>query len=463
MTAPPTRPAAVSHGGRSHDDGSTAPGSPPPTPRYRMPRRGLAAVLGLLVAAACPPASAAGAPLPGASTTGISTAGGTASDASAAGGFVSAGSAARLSTDASAGQSDTPYLPRPTGRHPVGRTFLHLTDTSRPDPWVPDRNARELMVSLWYPAEPSDGGRAPYMTPTESELLLRDGGITGVPLDALSTTRTNAVSEARPAGRRHSLPLVVLSPGFTKPRATLTTLAEELASRGYVVAGVDHTYENVATTFPDGRVTTCAACEVDHDKAFWQKLVAGRAADVSFVLDELTGPRPQWTGTRLIDPRRIAMVGHSVGGASAGAAMVADSRIRAGIDIDGTTELPLPDSGLSRPFLFLGRQSVYTPGAGGPAAAWERDWEHLTGWKRWLVVAGAEHASFTDVGLLAEQLGLDIGATLPASRAARITRRYAGAFLDLHLRNRPQPLLDQPSPRYPEVGFCSVATLTCGH
>ncbi|WP_246113387.1 alpha/beta hydrolase family protein [Streptomyces montanus] len=187
------------------------------------------------------------------------------------------------------------------------------------------------------------------MTPTESELLLEDGGITGVPLDVLSTTRTNAVGDAEPVGRRHGLPLVVLSPGFTKPRATLSALAEDLASRGYVVAGIDHTYENVATTFPDGRVATCAACEVDHDQAFWTELVTGRAADVSFVLNELTERHPKWKGARLIDPHRIAMAGHSVGGASTITAMLADSRIRAGIDIDGTTQVPIPDSGLSRP------------------------------------------------------------------------------------------------------------------
>ena len=78
------------------------------------------------------------------------------------------------------------------------------------------------MVSLWYPAAPSDGRRAPYMTPAESELQLTGRGITGVPPDALSTVRTNAVSDAAPAGRQGSLPLVVLSPGFTNPRSTLT-------------------------------------------------------------------------------------------------------------------------------------------------------------------------------------------------------------------------------------------------
>ncbi|HEX6340994.1 alpha/beta hydrolase [Umezawaea sp.] len=366
-----------------------------------------------------------------------------------------------VTTSAAATPATAPHLPEPTGRHPVGTTSLHLTDTSRPDPWVPEAGARELMVSLWYPASSSAGPRARYMTPEESELLLADGGITGVPLDVLSTTRTNAVADAPPAGRWHGLPLVVLSPGYTKSRATLTSLAEDLASHGYVVAAVDHTYESVGTSFPDGRVTTCASCEVPHDPAFWDALGAGRAADVSFVLDELTGPDPAWRGARLIDPSRIAMAGHSAGGASTITALLADPRLRAGIDVDGTTQTAIPDSGLPRPFLFLGREAQYTPGTGGAAASWERDWQHLTGWKRWLVVTGAVHASFTDVGLLAEQLGLDTGAALPATRVSAITRAYTGAFFDEHLRGEPRRLLNGPSSRYPELKFCSVAPATC--
>jgi hypothetical protein len=85
---------------------------------------------------------------------------------------------------------------------------------------------------------------------------------------------------------------------------------------------------------------------------------------------------------------------------------------------------------------------------------WERDWGLLTGWKRWLVVAGATHASFTDLALLADQIGIDIGADLPGARCMDITRGYVRAFFDQHLRGRPQGLLDQPSPRYPEVTFC---------
>ena len=367
-----------------------------------------------------------------------------------------------MGTSAAGGPPPTPgqalQLPAPTGPGPVGTTSLHLTDVSRPDPWATGVNARELMVSVWYPAASSGGQHARYMTPAESGLQLTSRGISGVPPDVLSTVRTNAVGDASPAGVQRSLPLVVLSPGFTNPRSTLTALAEDLASHGYVAAGIDHTYESFGTAFPDGRVTTCLAREgVRRDRG--KKVVAGRAADVSFVLGELTSARQPWPGAALIDPSRMAMAGHSIGGAAAIAAMLADSRIRAGIDMDGTTHAPIPGHGLSRPFLFLGKppgQGI--PGKpGGPASTWERDWKLLTGWKRWLVVAGAVHASFTDLALLAEQVGIDSGA---GARSLDITRAYVRAFFDQHLRGRPPALLDQPSRRYPEVTFCSPETGT---
>ncbi|HVT68468.1 MAG TPA: alpha/beta hydrolase [Trebonia sp.] len=348
-------------------------------------------------------------------------------------------------------------LPEPTGRYPAGVTSLWLTDTSRPDPWAAGVTARELMVSLWYPAASPDGPRARYMTSAEAELQLTSRNIAGVPPGLLSDTRTNAAAGAPPAELRGAAPLVVLSPGFTNSPGVLTALAEDLASHGYVVAGVDHTYESYATVFPDGRITTCVARETRRGPGdrFWDKLTAGRAADVSFVLGELTSAHPDWPAAALIDPSRVAMAGHSAGGAAAISAMLADSRIRAGIDMDGSLPVPIPDGGLPRPFLFLGKQSNYTPGSGGAVTTWERDWKLLTGWKRWLVVAGAVHASFTDLGLLADQAGLDVGAGLPGGRGLDITRAYVRAFFDQHLRGTPQPLLDQPSPRYPEVTFCS--------
>ena len=371
--------------------------------------------------------------------------------------------------DAPAGRGPTPYLPEPTGPCPVGTTSLWLTDTSRPDPWAAGVNARELMVSLWYPAAPSDGRRAQYMTPAESELQLTSRGITGIPPDALSTVRDQrgqrrqrrpGVSAACPSScsRPASPTPAARSPPWPRTWPATATSWPGLTTPTRVRHGLSR------------RAGHHLPAPVRHPggTGVQEKVAAGRAADVCFVLGELTGAHPAWPGAGLIDPSRMAMAGHSAGGAAAIAAMLADSRIRAGIDMDGSTAAPIPDEGLSRPFLFLGKQSNYTPGSGGAVTTprdwkllrgavitWERDWELLTGWKRWLVVAGAVHASFTDLALLADQTGIDIGAGLSGARSLDITRAYVRAFFDQHLRGRPQALLDQPSPRYPEVTFCS--------
>ncbi|WP_188196732.1 alpha/beta hydrolase family protein [Nonomuraea sp. SYSU D8015] len=425
-------------------------GNPPPPRRLRRDATAVAALLAFVAATSCASASA--------SHSAGSASGSVASDIPSRN--PSPGSTSSVPADPPSTRIGTPYLPKPTGSQPVGTTSIYLKDTSRTDPWVPGAKARELMVSLWYPAKSRKGKRAPYMTPKESELTLKDGEITNLPLALLSKTRTNAISGARPAGHRRGLPLIVLSPGFTKPRSSLTALAEDLASRGYVAAVIGHTYENIATSFPDGRVTTCVACEVKQkDQAFWDKVGATRAADVSYVLDELTRASPIWKGAELINPSRIAMAGHSAGGASAVGAMLKDPRVRAGINIDGTAFVPVPESGLSRPFLFLGTRATHGPG--GKDGSWEQVWRNLTGWKRWLVVAGAEHASFTDISVLAEQIGIYRNTDLPPVRSLEITRAYVAAFFDLHLRAKPQPLLDGPSTRYPEVELCDADQKTC--
>ncbi|MYS78858.1 alpha/beta hydrolase family protein [Embleya scabrispora] len=346
-------------------------------------------------------------------------------------------------------------LPRPTGSFAVGRESLHLVDRARRDPWVPEAGARELMVGVYYPALPGTGTPAPYATVEEARLLLADRGMGDVfPAETLGGTETDVKADARPA--RGRFPLVVLSPGFGVSAYTLTGLAEELASRGYVVAAVDHAYESVGTAFPGGRMRTCVACEKVRTEADLAAVTAGRAEDVSLVLDRLTGPRPTWRYAALIDRNRIGMAGHSIGGASAAAAMAGDARIRAGVNIDGAFHSAVPETGLrGRAFMMLGTDDD-THRPGGVDRSWDEAWGRLDGWKRWLTVAGANHYSFTDVPVFLDQLGLP-GGRLPAPLAGRrgldLTRAYVGAFFDLQLKCIPQPLLAGVTPANPEVMF----------
>jgi predicted dienelactone hydrolase len=83
-------------------------------------------------------------------------------------------------------------------------------------------------------------------------------------------------------GTRH--PVVLLSPAKNGLVAFYTGLAEELASRGYVVAGVDSTFEATAVEFPGGRV------EVENPDVLEdnERLLTVRTADMRFVLERLT-------------------------------------------------------------------------------------------------------------------------------------------------------------------------------
>jgi predicted dienelactone hydrolase len=326
-------------------------------------------------------------------------------------------------------------LPAPTGPFATGVVTRHLVDADRADPWVPNRR-RELMVSVWYPALPGTGPTAPYVTPAESGLILAQMRITGVPPEILSTTVTHSRVDARRLPKPGGWPLVVLSPGFTLPRSSLTALAEDLASGGYIVAGIDHTYEAAAVTFPDGRITGCLICRTADGEA----VSASRARDVSFVLDALHGT---------YNPHSVAMVGHSMGGSATASTMLTDRRVDVGVNIDGTFHPAVPDNGLGRPFLMLGAEQHGTP---GDDDSWTDTWANLTGWRRWLAVTGTDHLSFTDYAPLGDQAGTPIQ-PLPGVRCLEITRRYVAAVVDRHLRFRFNPLLVGPSPRYSEVVF----------
>ncbi|WP_435188859.1 alpha/beta hydrolase family protein [Streptomyces sp. bgisy126] len=341
-------------------------------------------------------------------------------------------------------------LPAPTGPHAVGSTVLPLVDRSRTDPWVPTADGRALMVTLHYPAVRSGGGPAPYATREEARLLAEQLG-PGVSGDVLARTRTHSGTDARPAPGRH--PLVVLSPGFSVSRWTLTSLAEDLASRGYVVASVDHAYESFGISLPGGRTLTCVACTaLDEGGVHGSVVTTTRAADVRYVLDRLVGPRSVWRHAGMIDARRIGMAGHSIGGASAATAMVADRRIDAGINMDGAFWEELPAEGLrGRPFLMLGtHDETHLPG--GADTSWDRTWSALDGWKRWITLAGADHFSFSDGPVISRHFGLP-EPELPADRAVALTRTYVSAFFDRHLRGLPRPVLDGPSAANPEAHF----------
>jgi predicted dienelactone hydrolase len=321
------------------------------------------------------------------------------------------------------------------------------------------------MVSLWYPARRAQHYPiAPLLSPGAAAQFKDDYGL---PQDAVVLPTPHG-HDGAPVDRSDGrLPVVLYSHGFNSVRSFNTLVVEELASRGYIVVTIDHTHEAAEVEFPDGRVEVNATGPGNDD--VYAASVDVRVADIQFVLDQLEviarGGNPDAeqralpAGLRhVFDLRKVGMFGHSLGGAATSSAMFADSRIKAGLSLDGGVYGPVIDAGLDRPFMRLssprGHRSIQ------PRVA--SFWSHLRGWRRDLHVPAAGHLTFGDFHLYyspllpllnpsEEDIESDLG-SIEVERVVAIQRAYPRAFFDLHLRHRGH-LLDAPSPAYPEVLF----------
>ncbi|MCP9977992.1 alpha/beta hydrolase [Actinomadura madurae] len=221
-----------------------------------------------------------------------------------------------------AARAATFELPAPTGPHrAIGTTELHLADPARADPWVPGR-ARELMVSVFYPAARRSGPPAPYLRPGVAKVLSQVDalGVFKAGTVDWAAARTHAAESVPADLRGGARPVVLYSPGFGVPRALGTTLAEELATRGYVVVTVDHTYETAPVEFPGGRVENQRLPGPGPERL--KTALDTRVKDTRLVLDRLAalrdGRNPDAEGRalpsglgRALDLSRVGMAGHS--------------------------------------------------------------------------------------------------------------------------------------------------------
>jgi alpha-beta hydrolase superfamily lysophospholipase len=161
---------------------------------------------------------------------------------------------------------------------------------------------RNLTIMLWYPAIPAAGAKPE----TYRRTLTPDGA---APLDL--TTEGIAVPNA-PAKPGRS-PLVIISHGFGGWAGGMTYLAENLASKNYVVASIDHADGQGGSGGTAGRLRVAGS-------------IVNRARDQEAVLAAFVARAadPNDAIGRRIDATNIAIVGYSMGGfgvlATAGAA-----------------------------------------------------------------------------------------------------------------------------------------------
>lgn len=132
-----------------------------------------------------------------------------------------------------------------------------VRDGSRPEPLTPNESDhREVPLLTWYPARPDTGTSAPYVPELESirTELIASGAVNAVQAIALGFVRDGVREGATVSPQESRYPVLLLSPGDSTNVAFYAALAEDLASHGYVVVGLDHPFSVAATVLRDGTV-----------------------------------------------------------------------------------------------------------------------------------------------------------------------------------------------------------------
>lgn len=368
-------------------------------------------------------------------------------------------------------------LPTPTGPFAVGRVVYDWTDTAAVDSLAPvPGTRRELLVWIWYPAAPKPGQFALVTDQYWPEALKPRTALPRGPLVFSLLTRDlanvhgHSARDAAVSPQRRSYPVTVMRAGASAPVLNYSTIAEDLASNGYVVVGFDAPYRTTTVVFPDGRVIARSPQNNPELVAGEELVRRGNALlrawtrDVTFVLDRLqqldaAGSSDPFSGR--LDLARVGVFGHSLGGATAAQFCHDDSRCKAAIDIDGRPLGGVVHTGLDKPLMFLlSDHGDFSSDAESRQikADIQSIYDRLPSDGRVLLaIKGANHFTFSDDGALLKsgvlrgvlrlfgKLGIDGRRQLEVT--AHCVRTFFGAYLEHPSGARPT----LASPRYPEI------------
>lgn len=352
--------------------------------------------------------------------------------------------------------AQTVNLPTPTGTFGVGRRIIRWIDASRAETMSSRPNEkREVVIWLWYPAATtSDSKPAPYV----DQLDQLSKGLPGEAVSLARSAQSYAVSNATVAAASKPFPVILFSPGSGTIPALYTSLFEELVSHGYVVAAIDHPYDDLAVLLSDGRVVQQAEWPSGGEERlrFERQRVTVRTQDLRFVLDQLALVANGRIADSLqgrLDLSHVGAFGHSVGGMTAAELCRQDSRVLACANMDGVVNaMPAYDDesapGLDRPFLFLEKpfraMEDEKPEDAQRRLAFLREKGNAllskvrTGSSFRVTITGATHETFSDEELLASENGKRQGELLA------LVRGYVRAFFDKSIKSAAGTVIDSP-------------------
>ena len=262
--------------------------------------------------------------------------------------------------------------PKPTGARNTATQSIELIDSNRLE-WFTDNpnDLRKIMVQVWYPTEQNQGEKELYIDygDIRIEALADQFDYNPSLFRKLANIKTNSIKKAIPSNDS-VYPLIIFSHGLGGNRTQNTIMIEELVSHGYVVIAIEHAYDANISIFDNGDIADYRS-GINYQRRHTEKLtpeefwsirlpqLKTRAADVSFVLNQIELDNFPQQLIKIIDLDNVGVFGHSFGGSTSIYSSYSDDRIDACINLDGWMVV-VPDNiinnGIGKDFMYIGQQ-----------------------------------------------------------------------------------------------------------
>ncbi len=348
----------------------------------------------------------------------------------------------------------------------MGTFSYEMVDESRQEIYSGKDEVRRYMIQIWYPADVKETDkRAPWMENAEifAPAIATYIDLPSFFLDHLTLTDIPAYSNADVAVSEKLFPIIFFSHGWNGFNSQNAGQALELASRGYIVVGMQHTYGAVTTVFPDGTIApnNPKALPANGREPNYEDvariLVDQWAGDMKDTLDFLTEANSDETSpfAGKLDLERVGAYGHSTGGGGVIQFCGTDPRCKAVLGMDPfmrPVSAEVISNGVSQPSFYMFSQG------------WRDDTESISNRFFWqfhpnvknsfgvISIDGTKHFDFSDLPLfspIAPQLGLK--GPLNGARVTEIVNAYLIGFFEQTLNGKPSPLFNGNFDDYSEV------------
>jgi dienelactone hydrolase len=357
---------------------------------------------------------------------------------------------------------DSLALPDLSGEFAVGMTHYDLVDEARDETYTSDPDdKREILLTIYYPAEPaSDAQPAPYLSEAMTEEVVVQAGVPYFLLNFDTHAYPN------PPAAEGSFPVLIFSPGFGNLTAYYTSLLEDVASHGYIVAAIWHPYSTSLVELDGGRIIPAGDPTVQLDDTHIEETFSVWEGDALFALDTLeTLNESDAILADHLDLDHIGAFGHSFGGATAAEIALEDERVDAAINMDGTLHGDSAREGLSKPFMvMLSEQVIPTDEELRAAGVTHEQYEYMISkfeedmlaalenaqpGYRFELVGSAHNTYSTDMLAIADQYSMLINSglvgTIDPAHAFDLIRSYVVAFFDDQLKGSGTPITALPN------------------